>query len=57
MCSSKALLGGDADVLSDIYRERVLKRGKGAEIWGWATAYGKPEQKPAEQPAKTGEKS
>ncbi|MCK7497917.1 MAG: 4Fe-4S binding protein [Comamonadaceae bacterium] len=27
-----------------------LKRGKGAEVWGWATAYGKPEQKP-QQPA------
>jgi formate dehydrogenase iron-sulfur subunit len=46
MCSTKALLGGDADVLADIFRERVLKRGKGAEVWGWATAYGKPEQKP-----------
>jgi formate dehydrogenase iron-sulfur subunit len=44
MCSTKALLGGDADVLSDIYRERVLVRGKGSEVWGWGTAYGKPDQ-------------
>jgi formate dehydrogenase iron-sulfur subunit len=43
MCSTKALLGGDADVLADIYRERVLRRGKGGEMWGWATAYGRPD--------------
>jgi formate dehydrogenase iron-sulfur subunit len=36
-------------VISDIYRDRVLKRGKGSEIWGWGTAYGKPD-KPAAQP-------
>ena len=30
---------------------RVLTRGKGAEVWGWGTAYGKPdEQRPAPQP-------
>ena len=46
MCSTKALLGGDADVIADIYRNRVLKRGKGSEIWGWGTAYGKPDAKP-----------
>jgi formate dehydrogenase iron-sulfur subunit len=50
MCSTKALLGGDADVISDIYRNRVLKRGKGSEIWGWGTAYGKPDAKPATPP-------
>ena len=47
MCSTKALLGGDGDVIADIYRQRVLKRGKGSEVWGWGTAYGKPgQQKP-----------
>jgi formate dehydrogenase iron-sulfur subunit len=44
MCSTKALLGGDGDVLADIYRERVLVRGKGSEVWGWGTAYGRPDQ-------------
>ena len=42
MCSTKALLGGDGDVVADIFRDRVLVRGKGSEVWGWGTAYGKP---------------
>ena len=42
MCSTKALLGGDGDTIADIYRERVTRRGKGAEVWGWTTAYGAP---------------
>ena len=29
-----ALLAGDGDVIADILRNRVLKRGKGAEVWG-----------------------
>jgi formate dehydrogenase iron-sulfur subunit len=44
MCSTKALLAGDAAVISDIFRERVMHRGKAGEAWGWTTAYGKPEQ-------------
>ena len=44
MCATKALLAGDAPVISDIYRDRVLRRGKaGDAAWGWTTAYGKPE--------------
>ena len=42
MCSTKALLGGDGDVLADIYRQRVTVRGRSGEVWGWATAYGAP---------------
>ena len=38
--STKALLAGDGDVVSDIFRQRVVQRGKGAEVWGWGTAYG-----------------
>jgi formate dehydrogenase iron-sulfur subunit len=49
MCSTKALLGGDGDVVADIFRNRVLVRGKGSEVWGWGTAYGKPA---SEAPAK-----
>ena len=50
MCSTKALLGGDGDVVADIFRNRVLKRGKGSEVWGWGTAYGKPSSGGAAQP-------
>jgi formate dehydrogenase iron-sulfur subunit len=49
MCSTKALLGGDGDVLANIYRERVTHRGRGAEVWGWATAYKVPANAPATQ--------
>jgi formate dehydrogenase iron-sulfur subunit len=52
MCSTKALLGGDGEVLADIYRERVTKRGKGSEVWGWSTAYGRPDA--PKQPAAPG---
>ena len=47
MCSTKALLAGDGDVVADIFRNRVLKRGKGAEVWGWGTAYGSQAGRPA----------
>ncbi|MFT3956614.1 MAG: formate dehydrogenase FDH3 subunit beta [Piscinibacter sp.] len=50
MCSTKALLGGDGDVVADIFRTRVLTRGKGSEVWGWGTAYGKPAAGGAAQP-------
>ena len=34
MCATKALLAGDGDVLSDIYRKRVINRGASAFEWG-----------------------
>lgn len=57
MCSTKALIGGDGDVISDIFRARVVARqqhGKnaGADVFGWATAYGQPGAKaPTPTPA------
>jgi len=33
-------LGGDGDMVADIYRKRVLKRGGRPKSWGWETAYG-----------------
>jgi formate dehydrogenase iron-sulfur subunit len=44
MCGTKALLGGDANVIADIYRQRVETRGYGPELWGWKIAYGKPKR-------------
>jgi formate dehydrogenase iron-sulfur subunit len=56
MCSTKALLAGDADEVADLFRERVIRRADSAggeqkrerlrqgRPWGWETAY--PEAKP-----------
>src|SRR5437667_83702 len=33
--------------------EGVVLRGKGSEVWGWGTAYGKPDQKAAPAGAKS----
>ncbi|RXK16919.1 formate dehydrogenase, partial [Malaciobacter mytili LMG 24559] len=42
MCSTKALLVGDAQEVSKIYRERVLSRGHGVQTspMTWSRAYG-----------------
>jgi len=39
MCATKALIAGDGDIVADIYRKRVLKRGGRPQTWGWETAY------------------
>lgn len=39
MCATKALLAGDGDKISDVYRERVMYRGADAGAWGWSIAY------------------
>jgi formate dehydrogenase iron-sulfur subunit len=39
MCSTKALLAGDGEIIATIYKERVLRRGYGSNAWGWSTAY------------------
>jgi len=41
MCATKALMAGDGDVLSGIFRKRVFARGSGANAWGWNQAYKK----------------
>jgi formate dehydrogenase iron-sulfur subunit len=54
VCSTKALLGGDGDVVADIFRSRVVVRNKGSEVWGWGTAYGKPAGGTTPKPAQPG---
>ncbi len=39
MCSTKALLAGDGEIIAAIYKERVQRRGFGSGAWGWRTAY------------------
>ena len=43
-CGTKALLGGEANQIADIYRQRVETRGYGPELWGWKIAYGRPKR-------------
>lgn len=40
MCSTKALLAGDGDMVADIFRERTLRRSGRPQTWGWEQAYG-----------------
>ena len=40
MCSSKALLAGDASEIADVFRKRITWRGAGTGAWGWGRAYG-----------------
>jgi formate dehydrogenase iron-sulfur subunit len=48
MCSTKALIGGDSDIISGIFNQRVANREKngkypGSKAFGWTTAYGGPD--------------
>ncbi|MCL1138305.1 formate dehydrogenase FDH3 subunit beta [Shewanella pneumatophori] len=40
LCATKALLAGDAGVVSDIYRERTAARGAPGTIWGYTPTTG-----------------
>ena len=55
MCSTKALIAGDADVLSGIYRDRVTVRAArgtvGGPPWGWDAAYGRADERAGAAPA------
>jgi len=57
MCSTKALLGGDGDVIADIYRNRVTMRAARGSIsgppWGWDSAYGRAQPASLAAPAPT----
>ena len=39
MCSTKSLLAGDGEIIAQIFKERVTKRGYSSGAWGWQTAY------------------
>src|SRR5258708_2949829 len=47
MCSTKALLGGDGGE-----RQSVVAGGKGCEVGGWGSAYGRPEKPSAAGPSR-----
>ena len=40
MCSTKALLAGDGELVADIYLKRVMRRSGRPDTWGWQKAYG-----------------
>ena len=51
MCSTKALLGGDSDVICRHLPQPCAETRQGfQEVWGWGTAYGKPDKQPEAKP-------
>jgi formate dehydrogenase iron-sulfur subunit len=51
MCGTKALLGGEANIIAQIYKQRVDTRGYGPELWGWDIAYAPQGQPPGKAAA------
>ena len=49
MCSTKALLAGDAPVIVAIHEARIERRGYGDQRWGWEMAYGRAENEGADR--------
>ena len=40
ICSTKALVAGDAAEIANVVRQRAAARGSAGRAWGWGTAYG-----------------
>ncbi|MFQ5692858.1 MAG: formate dehydrogenase, partial [Nitrospinota bacterium] len=39
VCSTKALVAGDAEEVANVVRMRIAMRGSGGGAWGWGQAY------------------
>ncbi len=39
ICSTKALVAGDAEEVANVVRQRMAARGSGGGVWGWGAAY------------------